>query len=52
MDIGMREIAEIVAGAYILAQTIARITPTPTDDRIVNKIGKVLNLIFLKSSNK
>jgi len=51
MEIGIREIAEIVGLVFILAQTIARATKTPKDDEIVNKVGKVLNAIFLKSRN-
>jgi len=42
----------IVMALYIVAQIIARITPTKKDDEIVGIVGKVLNIIFLKSNIK
>ena len=48
IDIFKNHWAEI----FIIVQTIARMTPTKADDRIVGKIGKALNAIFLKSTIK
>ena len=36
---------------YALLQTIVRITPTKKDDRIVSKIGKFLNWLFLSNNS-
>ena len=33
-------------------EIIVRATPTKKDDQIVSKIGKILNMIFLKSNTK
>lgn len=46
------QITAIVLAALGLAQTIARITPTPKDDKIVSVVGKFFNFIFLKSTEK
>ncbi|MEA3346928.1 MAG: hypothetical protein U9Q21_02425 [Candidatus Auribacterota bacterium] len=46
------ETLNIVLGIFIVAQTIARITPTKKDDKIVGGIGRILNLLFLQSRNK
>ena len=45
-------IVSVVLGLFVLVQTIVRITPTPADDLIVSKIGKVLNIIFNKTRIK
>jgi len=45
-NLNWAEIGVIIMAAFGLAQAIARATPTPKDDKIVSKIGKVLNVIF------
>ena len=46
------EIGELVMAIYGVASIVARATKTPKDDAIVSKVGKILNLIFLKSNVK
>jgi len=47
-----KEILMLLSLAYNAATIIARITPTPKDDKIVNELGKLLNFILLKSRIK
>jgi hypothetical protein len=35
-----------------VAQAIARITPTPKDDKIVSKLGKALNWLLSRTNEK
>jgi hypothetical protein len=44
------EIGTIALAVIQIATIIARITPTPKDDEIVSKVGKVLNFIFLANN--
>jgi hypothetical protein len=48
----MAEIIAATTSFYTIANVIARITPTPKDDQIVNGIWKVFNLLLLKSKVK
>lgn len=42
----------MVLSAFVIIQTVVRLTPTPKDDKIVNKALKVLNFIFEKTNKK
>ena len=44
------EIGQAIAALYGIASVLARITPTPRDDKIVSAVGRFLNAIFLKSN--
>ena len=48
----LTNIIMIIMALYIIAQVIARFTPTKKDDEIVSIIGNILNTIFLKSNIK
>ena len=43
------ELAFAIYGALVI---VAKITPTPKDDKIVSVFGKFLNFVFLKSNEK
>jgi len=52
MEFELTNIVVVIMSIYIITQFIARITPTKKDDEIVGIIGKILNIIFLKSNIK
>jgi hypothetical protein len=47
-----QEIGIVVMAIFGAAQAIVRLTPTPKDDKIVSKIGKILNAIFSATRTK
>ena len=47
-----QDIAEKALAVFGILQLIARITPTKRDDKIVSKIGKVLNFLFSATNVK
>ena len=46
------QIGELAMAIFGVASIVARITPTKKDDAVIGKVGKILNLIFLKSRTK
>jgi len=48
----MADYGELILAAYGLANIVARITPTKKDDRLMGKVGKFLNFLFLWSKQK
>ena len=44
------EIGQAIAALYGIASVLARLTPTPGDDKIVSAAGRFFNAIFLKSN--
>jgi len=43
---------EAIFALFGFLTLVARITPTPKDDEIVSKFGKVLNFLFSKTNTK
>ena len=46
------EVIAIITSTFVVLQTIVRLTPTPKDDEVVNKIWKVLSLILQGTRTK
>ena len=51
-DLDIAQTTSLILAVYGIAQVVVRLTPTPKDDEIVSKIGKMLNMIFSKTNTK
>jgi len=45
-------LCDVAVYGFVVLQTVARITKTTADDKIVTMFPKILNTIFLKSREK
>ncbi len=42
---------DLIFGVFGVVQMAARLTPTPKDDEITNKVGKALSFVFSATNN-